>query len=174
MKPMIRSLIAGALCIATPAFAHVTLERAEAPADSYYKAVLRTPHGCKGWPTVRVRVRLPDGVTSVKPQPKPGWSLATTKVKVDPPRDDGHGGKIVETVGEVAWSGGKLLDEHFDEFAIMMKLPNRPHATLHFPVVQECEQGVHRWIEIPEPGKSARDYREPAPALRLTPKSSPN
>jgi uncharacterized protein YcnI len=159
-----------ALCAAAPAFAHVTLERGEAAADSYYKATLRAPHGCKDSPTVRLRVRLPEGVLSVKPQPKPGWSLAITKVKLNPPLDDGHGGKITETVGEVVWSGGKLLNEHFDEFAMMMKLPDRPGATLYFPVVQECVEGVHRWIEIPEAGKSARDYKEPAPALRLGPK----
>jgi periplasmic copper chaperone A len=49
-------------------------------------------------------------------------------------------------------------------------LPDHPHTTLHFPVVQECEQGIHRWIEIPEAGKAAGDYREPAPALMLVPR----
>jgi uncharacterized protein YcnI len=52
-----------------------------------------------------------------------------------------------------------------------MKLPDRPGATLYFPVVQECREGVHRWIEIPAKGKRAEDLEEPAPALRLTPKS---
>jgi uncharacterized protein YcnI len=154
---------------AAPAAAHVTLEQREAPAHSYYKAQLRVTHGCKGSPTVRVRVRLPDGVLSVKPQPKPGWKVETTKVKLAKPIEDGHGNRITEVVGEVAWSGGSLPDEQFDEFAVMMRLPDRPGTTVYFPVVQECEQGAHRWIEIPGPGKSARDYREPAPALRLTP-----
>ena len=93
-----------------------------------------------------------------------------TRVKLPRPIEDAHGNKITETVGEVVWSGGRLLDEHFDEFALMMRLPDRPGTTLYFPVVQECEQGVHRWIEIPAPGQSARDLREPAPALRLLPK----
>jgi len=35
--------------------------------------------------------------------------------------------------------------------------------------VQECEKGVHRWIEIPAAGKSAADYPEPAPGLTLLP-----
>jgi periplasmic copper chaperone A len=175
---MSRTLMTRSLCSAAliafaaavpPAAAHVTLEQREAPAQSYYKAQLRITHGCKGSPTVRVRVRLPEGVLSVRPQPKPGWTVETTKVKLAKPIEDGHGNKITETVGEVAWSGGRLPDEHFDEFAVMMRLPDRPGAMLYFPVVQECEQGVHRWIEIPGPGKSARDYREPAPALRLTP-----
>jgi uncharacterized protein YcnI len=152
------------------AHAHVTLETRQAPADSYYKAVLRAPHGCKGSPTVRLRVRIPEGVTGVKPQPKVGWKLEITRVKLAQPLDDGHGGKITETVGEVAWAGGSLADEHFDEFAMMMKLPDRAGATLYFPVVQECAQGVHRWIELPAAGKSGHDLKEPAPALRLSPK----
>ncbi len=163
-------LALAAAAVVAPATAHVTIDQREASAHSYFKAQLRVGHGCKGSPTVRVRVRLPEGTVSVKPQPKPGWKVETTRVKLAQPVDDGHGGKITETVGEVAWSGGRLLDEHFDEFAVMMRLPDRPGATLYFPVVQECEQGVHRWIEIPEPGKSAGDYREPAPALRLTPR----
>jgi hypothetical protein len=30
---------------------------------------------------------------------------------------------------------------------------------------------VHRWIEMPAAGKSAEDYREPAPGVTLTPKN---
>jgi uncharacterized protein YcnI len=164
----IAALIAAACALAAhEAVAHITLEQTQATTDSYYKATLRVPHGCNGSPTVRIRVRIPEGVTGVKPQPKQAWKLETTRVKLSPPLDDGHGGKITETVGEVAWSGGALADEHFDEFMMMMKLPDRPGATLYFPVVQECAKGVHRWIET---GKPAQELKEPAPALRLTPK----
>ena len=113
---------------------------------------------------------MPAGALSVKPQPKAGWQVEVVRVKLAQPVDGGHGKQITESVSEVVWSGGTLLDSHFDEFAVMMKLPERPGATLYFPVVQECEQGVTRWIEVPEAGKSARDLREPAPALRLTPR----
>ncbi|QQO12846.1 DUF1775 domain-containing protein [Bradyrhizobium diazoefficiens] len=41
---------------------------------------------------------------------------------------------------------------------------------LYFPVVQECESSVNRWIEIPEGGKSSADYKEPAPGVKLLPK----
>ena len=80
---MLRTVRAAALTAALssfvltgPAAAHATLERTEAPADSYYIAVIRVPHGCKGSPTLKVRVQIPDGVMGVKPQPKPGWQLA--------------------------------------------------------------------------------------------------
>jgi len=155
--------------VALPAAAHVTLDPRQAPADSYFKAVFRAPHGCKKSPTVSLRVRIPEGVASVKPQPKPGWKLEITRAKLAQPLDDGHGGKVTERVSEVRWSGGSLADEYFDEFAIMMKLPDRPGAVLYFPVVQDCAEGVNRWIEIPQDGKAA-DLKAPAPALRLAPK----
>ena len=139
--------------LAAAASAHITLERTSAPAGGYYKAVLQVPHGCKGSPTVAIRVRIPDGVTSAKPQPKPGWTLAIKRSKLPQPVDAGHGRTIDEAVSEVAWSGGSLADAEFDEFKIMLKLPDRAGATLYFPVGQQCKSGVQRWIEVPQPGR---------------------
>ena len=52
------------------------------------------------------------------------------------------------------WSGGKLPDHNYDEFVIVTYLTSglKPNTTLYFPVVQECEQGVSRWIDIPKEG----------------------
>lgn len=156
--------------LAHPASAHITLEAQQAVAGSTYKAVLRVPHGCSGSATHTLRVRIPDGVVGVKPMPKAGWQLSTVTGKLAQPLSDGHGGQITEGVREVVWSGGKLLDAHYDEFVFRGALPNRPGEMLYFPVVQECETGIDRWIEIPAPGKSADDYKEPAPGLKLLPK----
>ena len=155
--------------LANPVRAHVIIDPAQGPANGYFRTTFRVPHGCNGSPTIRIRVRIPEGVLSVKPQVKPAWTIGITRAKLAVPLDDGHGGKITEVVSEVSWSGSSLDDAHFDEFGLTMRLPDRPAATLHFPVVQECEKGVHRWIEIPEGTKTARDLREPAPALVLTP-----
>jgi uncharacterized protein YcnI len=162
-------MVVAALLATTPAFAHATLDAGEAPADSFFQFGVNVPHGCEGTATLKVRVRIPDGVVGVKPQPKPGWQLETRKEKLATPVSAGHG-RITEVVAEVIWTG-KLLDEHFDRFVVHMKLPDKPGATLYFPVVQECEKGVHRWIEIPGAGRSAGDLKEPAPSLRLGPKA---
>jgi uncharacterized protein YcnI len=151
--------------------AHAVLERREAPADSYFKAVIGIGHGCEGSPTLRVRVRIPEGVISVKPQPKAGWELSIRKDKLPKPVDAGHGRTITEEVAEVTWSG-RLLNENYDEFVLQVKLPDSPGETLYFLTVQECEKGVHRWIEIPTGGKARGDYKEPAPELKLLPKRS--
>jgi uncharacterized protein YcnI len=155
------------------ASAHVTLEQRTATAGSSYKAVLRVPHGCDGKAMIRMRVRIPEGVVNVKPQPKPGWTVAAVKEKLAKPLTLEHGRQLTETIREVSWSGGNLPDDNYDEFVFRAELPDKPGITLYFPVVQECDGGVNRWIEIPEPGKSSRDYAEPAPALRLIPADQP-
>jgi uncharacterized protein YcnI len=73
----------------------------------------------------------------------------------------------------VVWSGGKLSDDNYDEFVVSTYLTDglKPNTTLYFPVVQECEQGVSRWIEIPpEAGDRSHDNKSPAPGVKLMPK----
>jgi uncharacterized protein YcnI len=157
---------------AAPAFAHITLEREEARVGAPYKAVFRVPHGCGTSATVRIRIRIPDGVVAVKPMPKPGWEVELVRGNYAKAYKIFHDATVTEGVKEVIWRG-RLPDEHYDEFVLAMYLTDDlvPGRTLHFPTVQECESGIHRWIEIPEEGKSRHDYREPAPALKLLPKS---
>jgi periplasmic copper chaperone A len=164
--PVVALLAAGA-----PAFAHVTLETQEAPVGATYKAVLRVPHGCEGSPTVKIRVRIPEGVIAVKPMPKPGWTLETVKGKYAASYDY-YGTATSEGVTEVVWSGGRLPDEFYDEFVFRGYLTAglKPGVHLYFPVVQDCETGTDRWIEIPAEGKDADDYETPAPGLKLLPK----
>lgn len=155
---------------AADSFSHATLDVEQAPSGSYYKAAFNVPHGCEGSPTLKVRVQIPDGVTGVKPQPKAGWQLEIVKAKLDKPINAGHGRMVTETVREVVWGGGRLLDENLEVFLVQMKLPDQPGKTLWFPVVQECEKGFNRWIEIPAAGASAHDLKSPAPGVKLTPK----
>ena len=158
---------------ASPAAAHVTLENKQAAVGSYYKAVFAVPHGCAGSPTVKLRVQIPEGVIGVKPMPKPGWTVETVKGKYAVEYEH-HGSKVSEGVKEIVWSGGKLADDNFDEFVISTFLTDtlKPNTTLYFPVVQECEQGMSRWIDIPTEGRAGHDDggKTPAPGLKLTPK----
>jgi uncharacterized protein YcnI len=171
---MIRMIVSAALCAASLAIssnlalAHATLEVQQAPANSFYKAVIRTPHGCSGSPTIAVRVRIPEGVTGAKPQPKWGWEVEMVREALAEPITDSHGNTITERVSEIHWTGGRLLDEHYDEFVLRVRLPDSPGETIYFPTVQECEEGADRWIEIPAEGQSARDLDYPAPRVTLT------
>ncbi len=166
-------LATAAFALLSPAtvFAHATLEVTEAAAGASYKGVVRIGHGCEGTATLKVRVRIPEGMIGVKPVPKAGWTLETVKVPFKEPVKYLHG-TLTEGVREIIWTG-KLLDAHFDEFgfrgALVETLPTG--SKLYVPVVQDCERGQNRWIEIPAEGKSSRDYKEPAPFITIKPKS---
>jgi len=172
MSRLVTTMLHGCLLMLAAtgsAKAHVTLETEEAAANSSYKAVLRVPHGCDGKATVAVRVKIPEGVIVAKPMPKPGWELATTQGKYAKSYDY-YGSPVAEGVTEIAWSGGNLPDEWYDEFVFRARLTDFPVGTVvYFPVVQECVGGaVERWIESPEPGKSDDDYETPAPGLKIS------
>jgi uncharacterized protein YcnI len=154
------------------ASAHVVLDTREAPAGSYYKGLFRISHGCGPSPTVGVSVRIPQSILSARPQPKAGWTITIRKEALPAPVNGPHGKAITEVVAEVTWRGGPLPTNYFDEFALQMKLPDQAEGgVLYFPVIQECADGRREWIDVPAPGKSPRDYKSPAPSLRLTPKA---
>jgi uncharacterized protein YcnI/copper(I)-binding protein len=161
------SITFGALALATvSALAHVTLEVREANAGTSYKAVLKVPHGCDGSATLKVRAQIPEGVIGVKPMPKPGWQVETTRGAYQRSYPYLHGQQIGEGVKEIVWSGGKLPDEHYDEFVFAGFLARDLKAgPLYIPVTQECETGEARWAEIPAAGQDAHALKAPAPAL---------
>ncbi|TVR06839.1 MAG: DUF1775 domain-containing protein [Salinarimonadaceae bacterium] len=158
-----------ALGAASSAHAHVTLETREAVVNTTYKAVLRVPHGCSGEATLRLRVRIPDGIVGVRPMPKAGWTLETVVAPLAQPYTS-HGREITEGVVEIIWTG-ELLDEHYDEFVFRGRLTDAlpVNEIVYISVVQECANGAERWIEIPAAGQTSRDLRYPAPGLKILP-----
>jgi periplasmic copper chaperone A len=170
-SPLAIALAATALA-ASSASAHITLQTREAAVGSFYRAVFVVPHGCAGSATTRIRVQIPEGVIDVKPMPKPGWNVGTVKAKYAKPYDF-HGAELTEGVKEVEWSGGRLPDDFYDEFVVAMFLTGdlKPDAMLYFPTVQECEQGISRWIDIPVDPAQAHDSKWPAPGVKLLPRS---
>ena len=169
---MYRILISAAAVLAGATFAsaHITLENPQAPVGASYKAVLRVPHGCEKSATTAIRVRIPDGFIEVKPMPKPGWKLDVVRGKYQKPMSV-RGTQVTEGVTEVDWTGGNLPDAYYDEFVLTGFIGDEAPAgqTLYFPIVQECEKGVTRWIEIPA-GNGAPEPAEPAAGLKLLPK----
>jgi uncharacterized protein YcnI len=169
MNATVKLLIAASVLAVSPASAHVTLESRQAAIGTAYKAVFVVPHGCSGSATVKLRVQIPDGVIATAARPVTGWSVETIKGKFAEAYDY-QGTKLSEGIKEVDWSGGKLPDKTRETFVIETYLTDalKPNTTLYFPVVQECEQGVSRWIEIPADG--AREGKWPAPGVKLLPK----
>jgi uncharacterized protein YcnI len=163
-------LAASLLALAFPAAAHITLESKEAHAGARVKFILRVGHGCAGSPTTAVRVSIPEGISDAKPQPKPGWTLSTVTAE--------HTGSVGSTHGdhgpavkEIVWSGGKLEDAHYDEFVFRAAVGKDATGEVYVPIVQECEAGVSRWIEVPAAGGSSDDLKYPAPSIKILPGS---
>ncbi|MBE9607021.1 YcnI family protein [Acetobacteraceae bacterium H6797] len=152
---------------AAPAMAHVTLDQATMPADSYLRVAVRVPHGCEGAATTGIRVQIPEGFRNVKPMPVAGWQLSTVTAE-GASSGGGHGESA--PVREVVWRGGNLPDAFYQEFVLRLQTPAEAGGTAYFAIVQECEGGkVSRWIERPStPGEA---LRMPAFAVRITPKN---
>lgn len=149
---------AAAFAAALPlaAQAHVVAAPGEARAASYSVIAFRVGHGCKGGSsTVALRVEVPAALGSARPQPKPGWT-------VDIERAPGPDGKVTA----ITWKG-LLPDEQFDDFAILMKLPDAA-GPLYFPATQTCQSGEAAWTQIPaEPAMTGLE--RPAPSVMVTP-----
>jgi uncharacterized protein YcnI len=165
------TLMAGLLAVLQPASAHVVLSEPKAVAGSYYKAMLRISHGCNGSATNGLVVQVPIGFEGAKPQPKPGWTIATRKAKLAQPYNS-HGKTVTDDVVELRWTAASkeaaLPDDQFDEFAFMGRLPDKA-GPLWVKVLQTCESGQNDWSDIPANGTSTRGMKSPAVLLEVQP-----
>jgi uncharacterized protein YcnI len=147
-------LLAVLLAAPAPALAHVVAAPGEVKAGSYSAIAFRVGHACAaGDTTLKLRVEVPDGVASARPQPKTGWTIDIEK--------------SADRATAITWTG-RLPDDQFDDFALLMKLPAQA-GTLVFPVIQSCEKGESQWTEIPDPERPGEKLTRPAPTVRLIP-----
>lgn len=154
--------------LAAPALAHAVLAVTQASPNQTYRGVVQIGHGCEGKATTGITVTIPEGVIAAKPMPKAGWQLATVKGAYARPYASHHGA-ITEGVKEIAWTGGSLADDLYDEFVFQARLTDAvaPGGTVYFPVRQQCDGAVVDWREVPASGQSARDLKSPAPGVRI-------
>lgn len=141
--------------LSTSAFAHVSLETPTAEAGSYYKAVLRIPHGCDGTATNSITIQLPNKFLLAKPMPKAGWILDVSNVSAG-------------NVAEIKFSGGHLPDAFYDEFIFRGKIAAPAGSILYFKVAQVCDKGHIDWFDIPAEGQDEHALEAPAAALKIT------
>jgi periplasmic copper chaperone A len=171
MNATSKILATAIVVVSSSASAHVTLEDRQAVVGTAYRAVFVVPHGCSGSATVRLRVQIPEGVIATEAKPTTGWNVETIKGKYADAYDY-QGAKLSEGIKEVDWSGGRLPDKTRETFVIETYLTDslKPNTMLYFPVLQECEQGLSRWIEIPADEADPHEARWPAPGVKLLPK----
>ena len=163
MKRLFVAAMAAPL-LALPVQAHVTLEKPEATAGQTYKGVLRIGHGCEGAsPTTSFSVEIPEALVLVRPMPKAGWQLNVENAPYAKPVS-AHGQTVTSGAKKITWSGGRVQDNEYDEFIFIGQLRDEAKGSVYLPVVQTCEKGEWRWIDIPQAGQT---MKAPAPVLRV-------
>lgn len=165
LSAVVGAAVLGLYLTAGPAFAHVSATPDEAPAGGTAYEQFKVGHGCEGSPTTKVTIFIPDGVVSVKPEVEPGWKLETKVGAITP--FDNHGETVSEGVKEITFTAETPLpDDQMTLFGVSMKMPDKAGETISFPVVQICEKGETRWIDIPVEGQDEPEH--PAPGIKLT------
>jgi len=75
------------LGVASPAFAHVTVQPSEAEQGGYATVAFQVPNESDDASTVRLEVTFPEDhpITSVRTQPVPGWTVQVDKAPLENP-----------------------------------------------------------------------------------------
>lgn len=151
------------VAFAVPAFAHVEPTNPTAPAGQSTRIDFRVPHGCNGAATDTIEIQIPEGVISVKPQAKAGWTVASDEVDTKP--YEVWGKTLTKRVSVVRWTGGNLPDNQFDDFGMIATMPDTVGATVAFPLVQKCGSVSTAWIEPMNADGSEPEH--PAPTVEI-------
>ncbi|MBT2509772.1 YcnI family protein [Streptomyces sp. ISL-98] len=169
------SAVAGAvaastvLLIAGPALAHVGVQPVGPAEKGGYATVnVKVPNERDNASTTKLEVSFPTDhpLSSVMPQPVPGWTVKVTKTELDKPLKV-HGKEITEAVSKVTWTGGKIGPGEFQQFPLSLGQLPEDADQLVFKAVQTYDnKEVVRWIEEPKEGQE--EPQSPAPVLKLT------
>jgi periplasmic copper chaperone A len=158
----------------TSASAHVVMEKWEAYAGYQTFVTLAVPHGCGLSPTTEVRIKVPDGIDVIVPEPKAGWTLDITMRKLDKPVRGEGGRQVTEMVDEISWKGGSLPTNHLGKFSMLARMPDQPGKTMFFKTIQKCAEGETKWIDTVADGEPTwKVWAMPAPAPFVELKAPP-
>jgi hypothetical protein len=137
----------GLVALASPVWAHVEVEPADAVAGATETLTFTVEF--EGAATTGLEVQLPDGASVTDVPDKAGWTSS-----------------VDAAASTVAWSGGSSsVDE---VFTVVVQLPTTTGVVL-FPAIQQTTEGEVAWI-----GEEATEGEEGNPAPRLTLSADPN
>lgn len=165
----------GAVALAGPAAAHVTVNPSRAEPGSYTRVAFRVPTESDTASTTKLQVFLPtdEPVASVSVQPVPGWTIDVHKAKLATPMktDDGN---VTEAVDRITWtadSAAAIRPGQFQEFPVSLG-PLPKSGSLTFKALQTySDHSVVRWIQVPS-GGTEPDH--PAPVLSIGTSGAPS
>jgi uncharacterized protein YcnI len=164
------AVLVGALALAGPASAHVTITPSTAAAGAYTIVTVSVPHGCDGSATTKVAIQTPEDIIEVTPTRNPFYDVEKVTTKLDEPITAEDGDQITERTSQVVYTAKTPLpDGQRDTFELSLQIPEGDAGkTLAFPTIQTCEKGEAAWSEVPASGQSEDDLEHPAPAFEVT------
>lgn len=156
-----------AVLVPSTASAHVTVSSPDAAQGGYGKLVLRVPNESDTAATTRLTVTFPTDtpVTSIRTQPKVGWTSKVVMTTLDEPVEVGDL-TVTEVVGSVVYTatGDGIGVGQFDEFQLSGG-PLPETDTLVLPTKQEYADGeVADWSQV---ATGEEEPEKPAPTLAL-------
>jgi uncharacterized protein YcnI len=132
---MVVSLLLGA----SPAEAHVTVKPGEIGVGARSNFTVSVPTE-EDHPTIQVRLVIPEGLQSVRPNVKSGWNIQLKKT------GEGEESKITEII----WSGGKIPAEQRDEFVFSAQAPAEETSLVWKAYQTYADGSVVAWDNSPE------------------------
>ncbi|MFC8507705.1 YcnI family protein [Streptomyces sp. NPDC057411] len=162
---------AAGLALASPAFAHVSVQPEGTAAKGGYATVnVKVPNERPNASTVKVELTLPADhpLASVMPQAVPGWTIDVTRTKLAKPLTL-HGKSITEAVSKVTWTATDkgIQPGYFQKFPLSLgKLPEDTDELVLKALQTYDNKEVVRWIEPPVEGQEEPEH--PAAVLKLS------
>ena len=143
------------LASTSAAMSHPWFVTDKANANSQYASILNIPHGCDANGTIKLTMKLPDGITDAKAENSEKWKTTTKTTATG--------------TSLVIWEGGPQPSTENGEFKISFKIGDvKPGQIIYFPVIQNCEKGgSYRWIEFPTEGVDEYGLETPAPLIEI-------
>jgi len=151
------------------ALAHISVTSGVAFANTTQEVAFGVGHGCAGADTSSVRIEIPAGVASVRPERS---DFGAVSVETDAT------GVVTAALWQKADAELHPTDIAYYKLVLRLKVPNQPFTTLLFPTHQTCKApdgtvSVEEWIAAPSDRGVAAGTAEPAPALVIVPARQP-
>ena len=128
-------------------------------------------HGCGGADTLRVEIRIPEGVTGVRPVDAVFGKAVVKKDASD---------KVTSVVWSKPVEDVLPSDTQLYKFSLRAKLPDTPFVPLFFPAIQTCRSAagvetVVEWVgeDAGHGHRQASEAANPAPVAFLLPARAP-
>lgn len=153
----------------TAASAHVGVTPDKTDANSYALLTFGIPHGCDESGTTKVTITLPEELNDAQPTVNPNWTVEKVVEQLPEPKKLEDGATITKRTSQIVYTAKAPLNPELrDALVLSVKLPDAAGKTLHFPTLQNCEQGQTDWSEIAKDGQDPHSLKAPAPSLTVT------